>query len=359
VDQEMNIWRPVEDTPERILQGELWDVLVVQRVVRNGDGTLAFEGRLQRDADEAFRLLKGRFSAHGYTPVLRRQHGRDVIVAMPGVARPAGRGRWWVHLGLFLATIVTTTFMGALLVGANPLFHPRGLWWGMWFAFGLLTILGVHELGHYVAARYHRVAVTLPYFIPIPLGLGTFGAFIQLKSPVEDRRALFDVGVAGPLAGLLVAVPLFVAGLMMSDLVAGLGGAGLGKSLLVDALVQWVHPHPPGYAVSLHPLALAAWFGLLVTGFNLLPAGQLDGGHIAYAVLGVRARWMTASVLLMLVALGWLYWPGWFIWAFFVALTGLRHPMPLNEITGLNGWRRLGALLSVALLAVTLTPSPF
>jgi membrane-associated protease RseP (regulator of RpoE activity) len=356
----MYVWRTWEDSPARALQAELWDVLAVHDAVESDhDATITFVGHLQQDADTAFRLLKRRFSQHGYTPLLRRQNGQDVVIAMPGVVRPVAGSRPIVHLALLLATVLTTMAMGAMLTGGDFLRRPWELWRGASFAFGLLGILGVHELGHYFVARRHGVAVTLPYFIPVPLGLGTFGAFIQLRSPVENRRALFDVGIAGPLAGALVAVPLFIVGLAWSRLVTDPGYGGLNASLLVESLVQLVRPHGDGYAVLLHPLALAAWFGLLVTGINLLPAGQLDGGHIVYALLGDRARWVTMGVLLALATMGWLYWPGWYLWAFFVALTGLAHPAPLNDITALDGSRWLWAALGLGLLAVTFTPAPF
>jgi membrane-associated protease RseP (regulator of RpoE activity) len=141
--------------------------------------------------------------------------------------------------------------------------------------------------------------------------------------------------------------------------VATFGRTGLNASLLVDVLTQLVRPHAEGYGVLLHPLALASWFGLLVTGFNLLPAGQLDGGHVAYAVLGGRARWVTIAMLVILVGMGWVYWSGWYTWAFFVLLSGLTHPAPLNDITTLDRSRWAWALLGLVLLAVTFTPVPF
>ncbi len=356
----MHVWQVPEESPGRALQMELWDVFTVQDVVESQQSAaITFVGALQQDADAAFRVLKQRFSRRGYTPMLRRQNGQDIVVAVPGVTRPLASSRPIVHLVLLLATVLTTMAMGAVIAGVNPLRGLRELGRGAAFALGLLSILGVHELGHYFVARRHGVAVTLPYFIPVPFGLGTFGAFIQLRSPVENRRVLFDVGIAGPLAGALAAVPLFVIGLIQSRVVVDPGYDKLSASLLVESLVQLVRPHPDGYAVLLHPLALAAWFGLLVTGINLLPAGQLDGGHIAYAVLGVRARWMTAGILLLLVVMGGLYWPGWYVWALFVALTGRDHPAPLDDITTLDGARRLWALLGLGMLAITFTPAPF
>lgn len=342
------------------LESELWDILEPYEPPRLAeDGSYIFAGRLQRDPDLAFQLLKERFRPYGYTPLLRRHRGKDLVLAVPGLSSERASSGWAVPLVLLVATLVTTTGMGTLLAGGNPLKHAADWRLGMPFSFGLLTILGVHELGHYIAARRHGIAVTVPYFIPVPLGLGTFGAFIQLRSPVETRRALFDVGIAGPLAGLLAAVPIFALGLTQSALTPAWGSDGLGRSLLVEALVQWIRPHGEGYAILLHPLALAGWFGLLVTGFNLLPAGQLDGGHIAQAVLGRHARWLSVLMLAALFVMGWLYWPGWFVWAFFVALTSLRQPTPLNELSSLDGSRAWVALLGLAILTLTFTPVPF
>jgi membrane-associated protease RseP (regulator of RpoE activity) len=211
-----------------------------------------------------------------------------------------------------------------------------------------------------VAARLHGVAVTLPYFIPVPFGLGTFGAFIQLKSPVQDRKALFDVGLAGPLAGLVVAVPLMIVGLLQSPVVGAAGAPRLGNSLLMQWLVDLVRPVAEGQAVAHGPVALAAWFGLLVTGFNLLPMGQLDGGHVAYAVLGKRlARPLALLTFLALLGLGYTVWAGWYTWAFLALITGLRHSEPLNDISRLGWGRRLVGLLTLGLFVILLTLRPF
>ena len=291
--------------------------------------------------------------------MLRKHHEQDVVLATPGIVR-AGTYNPAINVVLFLATVLTTLFTGAMLAGANPLRNPAGLLTGAPFAFTLLGILGVHELGHYFVGRRHGVAVTLPYFIPVPFGLGTFGAFIQMKSPVTNKKALFDVGIAGPLAGFLVAVPLLVAGLLLSPIVRMPGGThALGSSLLVEWITTLVRPHPAGYAVFLNPVAFAAWFGLLVTGINLLPIGQLDGGHIAYALFGGRARYLGWVVVVALVVMGLTFWQGWLTWAFLAFLFGVRHPAPLDEITELNAARRLLGLLTLGLLFLLITPAPF
>jgi membrane-associated protease RseP (regulator of RpoE activity) len=278
-----------------------------------------------------------------------------------------------INLVLLVATLFTTLLAGASFAGVDGygvLIRAWGtgqwaaiipaLYAGMPFAGTLLFILGVHEMGHYVAARLHGVQVTLPYFIPVPfLGLGTFGAFIQMKSPVENRKALFDVGVAGPLAGFVVAVPLMVIGLLQSHVVARVGLGTFGSSLLLRGLAALFLPHAANQAIQLSPMAIAAWFGLLVTAINLLPMGQLDGGHVTYAVLGRWSRPIALVSFGLLVVLGLTVWNGWLVWALFALITGLQHPQPLNDITPLDWGRRLVGLFTLVLFFLLITPRPF
>jgi membrane-associated protease RseP (regulator of RpoE activity) len=357
------------------LRQELEDLLHVSDVRASARGdAVVFVGRLAppRDAETAYRVLRERFASLGYTPVLRREGSSDIVVAHRGIVRGAYANPI-INLVLFAATLFTTMMAGAtiagvnivavlraLLNGGNPLMLVPVLAAGAPFAGTLLFILGVHEMGHYVAARIHRVHVTLPYFIPVPFGLGTFGAFIQMRSPVENRKALFDVGVAGPLAGFVVALPLMIAGLLQSQVMQPEGvRLQLGMSLLVEWLVDLFIQRGPQDAIVLSPMAIAAWFGLLVTGFNLLPMGQLDGGHIAYAVFGRFARPLALLTFLGMLLLGYMVWVGWYTWAFFAFITGLRHPQPLNDITGLSWPRRLLGLLTLGLFFLLVTPQPF
>jgi membrane-associated protease RseP (regulator of RpoE activity) len=343
------------------------------RTSARGDSVI-FIGRLLSGAEETYSALRERFRPYGYTPFLRKDGETDVVVAQRGVARVFRGSNPLVHLALLGATMLTTLFAGATFARADafgalrslatsgnivPLVHALAA--GVPFATTLLLILGVHEMGHYIAARIHGVQVTLPYFIPVPFGLGTFGAFIAMKSPVENRKSLFDVGLAGPIAGFVVAVPLMIAGLLLSRVVPAAAGPGarLGLSVLVNWLVSLVQPHAAGFAVQLHPIAIAAWFGLLITGFNLMPMGQLDGGHVAYAVLGRAARPIAQATFFGLLAMGYLYWSGWYTWAFFALLTGLNHPEPANDITRLDGARRLFGLLTLGLFLLLITPKPF
>jgi len=341
------------------------------RTTDQGEGVV-FIGQLRLNAEAAYSTLRERFNNLGYTPVLRREGNNDIVVAHRGVFA-AVRFNPLINLVLLVATMATTLLAGASFAGVNGYGVLARAWTtGQWaavlpalyaglpFAGTLLFILGVHEMGHYVAARLHGVQVTLPYFIPVPfLGLGTFGAFIQMKSPVENRKALFDVGVAGPLAGFAVALPLMILGLLQSQVVARVGLGTFGSSLLLRGLAAIFLPHAANLAIHLSPMAIAAWFGLLVTAINLLPMGQLDGGHVTYAVLGRLSRPIALVTFAALVILGLTVWEGWLIWALFALITGLQHPQPLNDITPLDWGRRLVGLFTLGLFFLLITPRPF
>jgi membrane-associated protease RseP (regulator of RpoE activity) len=247
---------------------------------------------------------------------------------------------------------------------AGSFYEGGDLLSGVPFAFTLLTILGAHEFGHYFVARYHRTAVTLPYFIPMPFGLGTMGAVIQLRSPIRDRKQLFDIGVAGPLAGLVVAIPLLIYGLSTSPVrPMSPGGTQEGNSLLYLGLKYLVHGTilpGDGLDVYINSMTFAAWIGLFVTCLNLLPIGQLDGGHIAYALFGRRA-WQLARIAVgVLFVLGFVGgWQGWFLWVLLPFVFGMRHPPPLNDHTPLDSRRKILGLVMIAIFILVFTPVPF
>lgn len=284
-----------------------------------------------------------------------------------GVARRAARRthrRALVQGLLFLATVITTTGAGALQNGVDPLADPWGLLSGLPFAGTLMLILLVHEMGHYLTARYHGVHATLPYFIPAPSIIGTFGAFIKMESPPWDRRVLFDVGAAGPVAGLALAIPAIVIGLGLSTVSfdhSGGGGLSLGSSLVFTSLSQLTLGIGPDEAhILLHPVAFAGWIGLLVTALNLLPVGQLDGGHVVYALFGSRQIWVSRLAVAVIAGLAVLdYWDGWIFWAVLLVVMGLRHPPPIDDITPLDLRRKLAAWGMLVLLGLTFTPAPF
>ena len=261
---------------------------------------------------------------------------------------------------LFIVTFITTLVAGTFLAGGNPVKNPPDILLGFMFSIPLLSILAVHEMGHYTAARRHGVAVTPPYFIPAPSFIGTFGAFIKIKSPVPHRNALMDIGAAGPIAGAVVAVPILIVGLGLSVLrpSSGLAGIPLGESLLFRAAQYVVFGDvPKGFDVVLHPVAFAGWIGLLVTALNLLPSGQLDGGHIAYALFGAGYTKVARAVPFLLLPMGFL-WAGWVIWAVMLFFLGTRHPAPVFDEIPLSRGRRLVGIVAGILFLVCFTPSP-
>ncbi len=337
------------------------DVFAVERMTtQNGkEPALLLHGRLLTDADTALARLEPRFAARGFTPMLRRQREGDLLIASPGVIG-ASRSRLWLHLLLALATVGTTTLAGALLAGVNLGRNPAGILIGIPFSLTLMTILTAHELGHYFMGRWHGVQVSLPYFIPVPFSLGTFGAFIQMRSPIRNRRQLFDVGFAGPIVGFVAALALLIFGLIFSDALRAFRSYGppLGNSLLTSLLTHLLRPDEAATILSRNPIALAAYFGILLTGVNLLPAGQLDGGHIAYALFGRAARPLSLATVVLLFALGLLFWQGWFLWAGLIFLTGLRHPAPLDDVTPLDSGRWLIAAGALVIFVLTFIPQP-
>ncbi|BFU94596.1 MAG: putative Peptidase M50 [Nitrospira sp.] len=284
---------------------------------------------------------------------------------------PSAFSTWILPLVLFSLTIFTTLWAGAYQAYAGMvrgpvdflLAHPDRLLKGVPFAGTLLFILVTHELGHYVLSKIHRVPASLPLFIPGPPHfIGTFGAIIRMRGPILNRRALFDIGVAGPLAGFVVAVVALIIGLRFSEVVdrTATFGLQLGEPLLLQFL-SWIviGSLPPDADVVLHPVAFAAWFGLFVTSLNLIPIGQLDGGHVAYALWGARQRTMAFAIVPVLIVLGFVGWPGWFVWAFMAGLWGLGHPPIRNPNVPLGTARMLVGWLALLVFVVTFAPIPF
>jgi membrane-associated protease RseP (regulator of RpoE activity) len=284
----------------------------------------------------------------------------------------------WLHVLLFALTIASTTLVGATqYVGflddfrastTLPMPFPALLLRGLWYSGTILAILGCHELGHYFACRYYAVDASLPFFIPVPFLLtGTMGAFIRIREQIPSKKMLFDIGIAGPIAGFVIAVPALFVGLAMSHVVRLPANSSdmleLGEPLLFK-FASWLlwGTQPDGYSLNMHPMAFAAWFGMLATALNLFPIGQLDGGHVSYSVLG--PRWSTYVTFAMLgVAVGLAFFSAsWIVWTGMIAVMlvvfGPRHPRVFDEDVPLDRRRLLLAAFAVVMFALCFTPAP-
>jgi membrane-associated protease RseP (regulator of RpoE activity) len=318
---------------------------------------------------------------------IAQPHPREIPWAAPMwvPVHPLPRPRHWYnslpfHLGLFSLTVVTTLIVGthiALNYARNvPVFdwdvslayfrelwrHPGLLLLGVPFSFTLLSILLTHELGHYLTCRHYGIRATYPYFIPAPTLIGTLGAFIRIKSPIANRRELFDVGISGPLAGFVLAIPALI---LATFLAKGAMPAtttdsiSLGTPVAVILLAKIFRNGINPAEIILHPVGCAAWVGLFATALNLLPVGQLDGGHILYAVLGDKCRNISRGFFLVLLPLGYYCWYGWLAWAVILFFLGLRHPMVVEPVEPLGRNRTFLALVAALILVLTFLPAPF
>lgn len=268
----------------------------------------------------------------------------------------------YIHIVLFALTFLSTLTVGAFNEGINVLEHPRLIYKGLPFSITLLVILTAHELSHYVFSRKHHVVATLPYFIPAPTLFGTFGAFIKMKSPITTRNALMDIGASGPIAGFIISIIATVIGLFLSRIVPvarGVAGLSVGDSLLFSGLSKLILGRVPDhYDVLLHPIAFAGWIGFFVTSINLIPVGQLDGGHIAYALLGERHSSVSKILILVMVLLGLFLWPGWAVWAVLLVLLGFRHPPIIYSDVPLDPKRKVVGWIALVIFIVTFIPVP-
>jgi membrane-associated protease RseP (regulator of RpoE activity) len=271
--------------------------------------------------------------------------------------------RRWLPGFLFAVTFLTTTFAGAIQQGVNPLKQPLGMIRGLPFSITLMGILIVHEMSHYIASRTHKVPSTLPFFIPAPSIIGTFGAVIRMKGAIWDRRALLDIGASGPIGGFILALPALTFGLAMSKVLPGGGTEGgliLGDSLLMLILERLVLGDLPMDAdIILHPIAFAGWIGMFVTSLNLLPVGQLDGGHIAKALYPDHFDIIARVVHFSLIIMGVFFWEGWLIWALLLVFIGVRHPPVLLPHISLDDRRRKVGYSALVIFVLTFIPAPF
>jgi len=342
------------------------------QIARSGNPpAVEFVGEVYDSEDEtAFQNLLAQFEALGYLPFLTMRKDTAVLQAIPHVV-DRRTGKLWVNVLLFILTALSVLYIGALQQGADIKADWRTLALGLPHAATLLSILTVHEFSHYLAARRYGAPASLPYFAPIPVPpLGTMGAVIVQKSPLLNRKAVFDLGISGPLGGLVVAIPLLILGLLLSKVEAlPVSGYTMEGNSIFYYFIKWAifgQPLPAGGVdVILHPIAFAAWAGLLVTGLNLLPVGQYDGGHVAYAMWGSKA-WLVARVV-VIAMFTWaaiLLFTGhdigmtWALLGFLGLTMGSRHPAPLNDVAPLDPTRKRIGWAVVILLILILVPIP-
>ena len=355
---------PVEEIPPVL--SEVMDV----RIALSRPNAAIFRGPLLTAPSKAYERLRRAFPEHSLILDEDPEVGARLAI-IPNLSNSVAKAHPIVAVVLLLLTLATTTVAGSIYavdaVDGGTIAFLRGLP----YALGLMAILGVHEMGHYLAARRHKMSVSLPYFIPAPSALGTFGAFIRLKSPAPNRTALFDTAVSGPLAGLVVAIPVLCLGLRSSEITTtplvaletplDFGQPNINASLLLGILARLALPAPlaADTVVLLSPLAFAGWLGLFVTALNLLPIGQLDGGHIIQAMFGRRigeAIGSLATGLLLLVAI--FFVPALLLWALIVLLVAGRPAPTLNDLTPISVGRRLTGLGAIILFLSIILPYP-
>jgi len=349
------------------LQDILHGVLAVEDITTGAMGGRAtrVRGRLLIDSAEAYARLAPQVRAHGRTLLLRHESGDTVLVVVDSVVKPTPNNVWLPVL-LMILTVISVLFSYVLFFETpepNLSGILRNLGKGWSFALSLLSILLAHELGHYFMSRHFGVAVTLPYFIPFPLSpFGTMGAMIRMKDMPPSKRAMLLIGAAGPISGLVLAIPILIIGLALSE-VTPLPSSGYsveGNSLLYLALKFIIFGKvlpSGGVDVFLHPVAFAGWAGLLVTSLNLIPAGQLDGGHVMYALLGSKTRYLNWTIIGILLVMG-IWWQGWLIWAALIFVFSRARVPPMDDVTPLKPWQTGLAIGLFILFVLTFTPLP-
>jgi len=335
--------------------------------------TAAFFCRIEKETlEENFNSLRKSLSEKGYIPRLHYEKGEHAIYI---IQKPKRKEKpIWINILLLVATIITTILTGSLLhVGFNDiwsmpnameLFKVEHLFYGaVLFALPLMSILFVHEMGHYFTSKKHGIATSLPYFLPVPpilsFNIGTFGALISSRDPMPNKKALFDVGISGPIAGFLVAVPITIIGIATSEIIISheiaSGETILGSSLLFTILIHGIHNIPFGtdFAINMNPVAFAGWVGLLVTAINLLPAGQLDCGHIFRAVFGEKQKYIGWAAVFIMIFTGWIFFA-----IIIIFMMGMTHPPPLNDDTELDIKRKLLFAVALAMLILCFVLDP-
>lgn len=389
-----------------ILDANIRNVFAIESIttgeIQNRD-YIKYAGRFYReDVEEAHSTLVEKLRSFHLIPLFRLEDDKPIILILEDTVKQPAKPKPGLNLLFFILTLISVLFSGVLYsLGGDgtstgnllkDIWNNLGNGWS--FALSLLAILGAHEFGHYLAGRYHKVHVTLPFFIPFPFStFGTLGAFIQMKEMPKNRKHLLDIAIAGPLSGLIVAIPILIVGLILSEvtpLPAVLQPGQMyqieGNSILylllkfitkgqllpapasldgLNPVLYWVryfftgNPIPlGGMDVMLHPMAWAGWAGLLVTALNLIPAGQLDGGHIFYVLFGSKGiKRLLPLILLSLVGLGFI-WNGWWLWAVLIFFMGRVHAEPMDQITQLDKPRKLLGVLTIIIFFLVFTPVP-
>ncbi|WP_461865581.1 site-2 protease family protein [Thermococcus sp.] len=355
---------------DNILINKLGEFYVMEPYKREGD-VIVF--KIHQIRENNFKIVLKELEKLGYWAALKKKDKDGEIFLYVFPAQPPKEENPWIGILLFITTVFTTLLAGYMLSTGyiatldkyglpgirNPYLNAAA------FSISILTILGTHEMGHKIAATYHGIRSTFPYFIPFPNILGTLGAVIRVKSPIPTRDAAIDLGVSGPLAGFLVAVPVTLIGLRLSIQVPAswvtqtAGGIYFGENLFFIILEKYVMHIPNDAVLFLHPVAIAGWIGILVTFLNLIPAAQLDGGHIARAFMKRKLHhYLTIALGLAMLALSYL-WVAWSIWGILILLLGMAgNPGALDEVTPISKKRLLFALIAVIIFILSATPVP-
>ncbi|EGJ30789.1 MULTISPECIES: site-2 protease family protein [Moorena] len=374
--------RPITKEEEKDLRNCFpWGIYYLQNIEYRPQVVLC-RGKLRTNPEQAYRTVRSNIEAEfgdRFFVVFQESFsGKPFFALVPNTKKSTKpyRGsesltRPGLALGLMVITLFTTTWMGTQITGVseNPLTDPAVLLQGLPYALALMAILSIHELGHYFAAMVYKVRTTLPYFIPIPfLFLGTLGAFIHIRSPVPNRKALFDIGIAGPLVGLVVTLPILMWGLAHSTVVPLSDSSGILNlesldprfSLLLSLLSKWAlgSEFVSNTAINLHPVAVAGYVGLVVTAFNLMPVGQLDGGHIVHAMLGQRTGMTIGQITRLLMMLLVFIQPELLLWGIILLFMPVADEPALNDVSELDNWRDLCGIIALLILVTIILPVP-
>jgi len=343
--------------------------------VRFNPNGVAFFCRVDKEIlEEKFDSLRLSLSEKGYIPILKYERGEHILYIIKKQKRK--EKPIWINILLLIATIITTIITGSIICAGNfdiwsmpnpiEVLKPENLLRGAFlFSLPLMTILFVHEMGHYFTSKKHGIKTSLPFFMPIPpiipsFNIGTMGAVISSRDPMPNKKALFDVGISGPIAGLLVAIPVTAIGIATAKIVPIVpyenlpaGEVIFNSSFLIDGLVNLILDIPTGYTIDMNPILFAGWVGLLITSINLLPAGQLDGGHIFRAFLGEKQKYASWAAIIIMIFTGWMFFA-----IIIMFMLGTKHPPPLNDDTDIDIKRKLLFIVALAILILCYIPYP-